>query len=141
MPTRNASALWDGGLRNGKGHYKGESGAVEGTYSFGSRFESAKGSNPEELLAAAEAACYSMALALGLEKAGMPPSKVETKVACTIDKVGEGFRITGMKLTVRAAVPKVDPQKFQEIAQATKTGCPVSQALAGVPMELDAQLE
>src|SRR6185312_13776517 len=88
MPTRKASAIWEKGLQNGKGSFKGESGTISGNYSFGSRFESAAGSNPEELLAAAEAACFSMALALGLEKNGTPAEKVETSAACTIEKSG-----------------------------------------------------
>jgi osmotically inducible protein OsmC len=115
---------------------------VSGAYSFGSRFENAAGSNPEELLAAAEAACYSMALSLGLEQAGTPPTKVETHAAATIDKVGDGFKITTMKLNVRATVPGIDQAQFMKIAEATKTGCPVSAALAGnVKLELEAVLE
>ena len=141
MPTRNASATWEGGLRSGKGSFKGESGVIQGAYSFGSRFENAGGTNPEELLAAAEAACFSMALAVGLEQNGTPATRVDTRAACTIDKVGAGFKITTMRLQVRATVPNVDRAKFTEIANATKTGCPVSQALAGVQIELDAQLE
>jgi osmotically inducible protein OsmC len=142
MPTRNASATWEGGLKGGRGSFSGESGKIGGAYSFGSRFENAGGPNPEELLAAAEAACYSMALALGLEQAGTPPTKVETHAACTIDKVGDGFKITTMKLNVRAQVPGVDRAQFQQIAEATKTGCPVSGALKGnVKIELEAELE
>lgn len=140
MPTRHATATWEGGLKNGKGSFQGQTG-LQAAYSFGSRFESGAGSNPEELLAAAEAACYSMALSLGLEGAGHPPRRIETEAACTIDKVGDGFRITGMKLKVRASVPGLDAAQFQQIAEATKTGCPVSAALAGnVPITLDAQL-
>ncbi|HET7585541.1 MAG TPA: OsmC family peroxiredoxin [Gemmatimonadaceae bacterium] len=140
MPTRTASAVWEGGLQGGKGTYSGASG-ISGNYSFGSRFENAGGSNPEELLAAAEAACYSMALSAALERAGTPATRVETKAACTIDKVGDGFKITTMKLTVRATVPKVDRDTFQKTAEATKDGCPVSGALKGnVKLELDAQL-
>lgn len=141
MPTRKASATWEGGLQGGKGSFEGESGAIGAAYSFGSRFGDSGGSNPEELLAAAEAACYSMALAVGLEKAGTPATRVHTRAACTIDKVGEGFKITSMRLTVRAVVPGVDEQTFRQAAEATKTGCPVSQALAAVPIELDAALE
>lgn len=131
MPTRKASAAWENGLKNGKGSFKGESGAISGNYSFGSRFESAPGSNPEELLAAAEAACFSMALALGLEQNGTPAEKVETSAACTIDKVGDGFKITTMSLVVHAKVPGLDQAKFQQIAEGTKDGCPVSKALKG----------
>jgi len=141
MPTRKASAKWEGGLKNGKGTFKGESGAIDATYSFGSRFESAKGSNPEELLAAAEAACFSMALAFALDKQGHPATSVQTKADCTIEKQGEGFKITRMMLHVQAAVPGVDPAKFQSIAQATKEGCPVSTALKGnVQLDIDAKL-
>lgn len=141
MPTRNASAVWKGGLRSGSGSFKGESGAVGGDYTFGSRFESAGGSNPEELLAAANAACFSMALSLGLEKAGFTPESIETDGACTIEAEEGGFRITTMKLKVRATVPGVKDDEFQKIAAATKDGCPVSKAIAGnVKIELDAVL-
>jgi osmotically inducible protein OsmC len=140
MPTRNATATWEGGLKGGKGSFKGESG-LGGSYSFGSRFENAPASNPEELLAAAEAACYSMALSAALEKNGTPPTRVETKAACTIEKAGEGFKITTMKLTVRATVPNVDQSAFQKIAEVTKDGCPVSAAFKGnLRFDLDAKL-
>ena len=122
MPTRNASAVWEGGLQKGKGSFKGESGAIGGSYSFGSRFGDAGGTNPEELLAAAEAACFSMALSGGLEKNGSPATRVETRAACTVEKVGEGFKITTMRLNTSATVPGIDAAKFQEIAQATKAG-------------------
>jgi osmotically inducible protein OsmC len=131
MPTRKASAVWEKGLKNGKGSFKGESGAIKGSYSFGSRFENATGSSPEELLAAAQAACFSMALALGLEQNGTPAEKVETTAACTVEKVGDGFRITAMNLVTVATVPGIDQAKFQQIANATKDGCPVSKALKG----------
>ena len=140
MPTRTANATWEGGLKGGKGSFKGESGAIDGKYAFGTRFENEKGSNPEELLAAAEAACFSMALAGGLEKAGTPPTKVETSAACTVEKQGAGFTITTMKLTVRATVPGIDDGAFQKAVQETKVGCPVSRALAGVKIEVDAKL-
>jgi len=135
MPTRKASATWEKGLQNGTGSFDTESGSVKGSYSFGSRFASAAGSNPEELLAAAEAACFSMALSLGLEKNGTPPERVTTNAACTIDK------ITTMRLDVTAKVPGIDDAKFQQIANATKDGCPVSQALKGnVDISLTARL-
>ena len=131
MPIRTASASWtDGGLRAGKGAFKTQTGLAS-AYSFGTRFEEVPGSNPEELLAAAHAACFSMALSSGLEKNGTPPVKVETKAACTIEKVGDGMKITTMKLDVRASVPKLDDAAFQRIAAATKDGCPVSGALKG----------
>ena len=131
MPTRKATATWEGGLKGGKGSFKGESGAIAGQYNFSSRFESGVGSNPEELLAAAEAACFSMALSAGLEKAGFAPTSVSTKAACTVEKVGEGFKITTMNLSVTAAAPNIDDAQFQAIAAATKEGCPVSGALKG----------
>ena len=138
MPTRTASAQWQGGLKGGNGSFKGQTG-LGGSYSFGSRFQEATGSNPEELLAAAEAACFSMALSGGLEKEGFAPTSVETQAACTVEKIGEGFKITTMKVTVKAVVPGIDDAKFQAIAAATKEGCPVSSALKGnVQIELNA---
>ena len=140
MPTRTATAQWQGGLQKGTGSFKGQTG-LGGSYSFGSRFQDAAGSNPEELLAAAEAACFSMALSGGLEKAGFAPTNIDTKAACTIEKVGEGFKITRMDLTVNATVPGIDDAKFQQIAAATKEGCPVSSALKGnVQIDLKATL-
>ena len=140
MPTRNASAKWEGGLKGGKGSFAGATG-LGGQYNFSSRFESGEGSNPEELLAAAEAACFSMALSAGLEGKGHAPTSVETKAACTIDKVGDGFSITKMVLNVTATVPGLDDATFQEIAKATKEGCPVSKALKGnVDIQLNATL-
>ena len=113
MPTRSASAVWEGGLKSGKGTFNGASGKIGGSYSFGTRFGNDPGTNPEELLAAAEAACYSMALSLGLEQNGTPPKSVRTTAACTIEQDGGGFTITTMKLTVRADVPGVDADTFQ----------------------------
>lgn len=142
MPTRVATAVWEGGLQAGTGSFSGQSGKIAGAYSFGTRFGTTPGTNPEELLAAAEAACYSMALSLGLENNGTPPEKVETKAACTIDKVGDGFKITAMVLTVRAKVPKIDAPTFRKIADAMKDGCPVSAAFKGnVKIDLNATLE
>ena len=141
MPTRNASAVWEGGLKGGRGTYKGGESGLGGSYSFGSRFEQAGGSNPEELLAAAHAACFSMALSGALERAGTPARRVETQAACTVEKVGEGFKITRMKLTTRAEVPNIDEAAFRKAAEGAKEGCPVSQALKGnLQIELDAQL-
>lgn len=139
MPTRKASAVWNGGLKGGNGSYKGESG-IGGAYSFGSRFESAGGSNPEELLAAAEAACFSMALSGALEKNGTPATKVETSAACTVEKVDQGFGITRITLDVKATVPNLDDATFQRIAKETKEGCPVSKALKAIEIQLSAKL-
>jgi osmotically inducible protein OsmC len=141
MPTSNATAVWEGGLK-GRGRFRADSGAFEGDYSFPTRFEGAKGTNPEELIAAAHAACMSMALSLGLEKGGTPASRVSTKAFCTIDKVGEGFKITRMRLEVVGKVPGMDQSAFAKAAEAAKKGCPVSGALDGnVKIEMDARLE
>jgi osmotically inducible protein OsmC len=141
MANRKASAVWEGGLKGGKGTFKGESAAIGGNYSFSSRFEEGAGSNPEELLAAAHAACFSMALAAQLEGNGTPATRVETNAVCTVEKVGAGFKITAMRLTTRATVPGIDAAKFQEIAKAAAEGCPVSQALKAVPnISVDASL-
>ena len=142
MPTRNASATWTGDLRSGKGSFSGESGAIGGDYSFNTRFGDAAGTNPEELLAAAEAACFSMALSLGLTQAGHPPEKIDTQAACTISQVAGGFQITTMKLDVVARVPGMDRDAFKDVAEATKSGCPVSKALMGnVDLQLNARLD
>ena len=139
MPTRKAEAVWEGTLKGGHGTFKGQTG-LSGAYSFSSRFEEGPGSNPEELLAAAHAACYSMALSAGLEKNGTPSKSVKTEAFCTIEKVGEGFKITTMKLVTRASVPGIDNDAFQAVAAKTKEGCPVSGALKAINIELDAAL-
>ena len=139
MPVRNAQAAWEGGLKGGKGNMGLGSGAFEGAYSFGSRFEEAGGTNPEELIGAALAGCYSMALAAGLERGGHPPRRVATKARVHIEKVEGGFGITRIQLDTEAEVPGVDEAAFQQAAEATKTGCPVSKALS-VPIELNARL-
>ena len=131
MPDRRASAVWEGGLKGGKGTFKAESGGIGGSYSFSSRFEEGEGSNPEELLAAAHAACFSMALSAQLAGNGTPPTRVETNAVCTVEKADPGFKITTMRLTTRAKVPNIDAAKFQQIANAALEGCPVSQALKG----------
>ena len=139
MPTRKASAVWNGGLKGGNGTFKGETG-LGGAYSFGSRFENASGSNPEELLAAALAACFSMALSGNLEKNGTPATKVETSAACTIEKVEEKQTVTKIALTTKASVPKIDAATFNRIVDETKSGCPVSRALKAVAIEAKAEL-
>ena len=136
MPTRTATAVWEGRLRDGRGVFNVESGAIAGDYSFGSRFGHGGGSNPEELLAAASAACYSMALSGALQQAGMTPERIETHAACTIEQHDDGWRISRMRLTVHARVPGADRDTFKDCAEATKSGCPVSMALLG-NMELD----
>jgi lipoyl-dependent peroxiredoxin len=142
MPTRKAKAEWKGGLRGGKGSFDGESGAIAGSYSFARFEEAGGGTNPEELLAAAEASCFSMALAAGLEKEGHAPESVRTEAACTVEKVGEGMQITRMRLNTTARVPGLEDAEFQRIAEATKSGCPVSKALKGnMEITLEATLE
>jgi osmotically inducible protein OsmC len=141
MPTRNASATWEGGLQGGTGSFTGESGTIGGSYSVGSRFGEQKGTNPEELLAAAEAACFSMALSGALERNGTAPTRVHTDAACTVEKVGDGWSITTMRLRVRVAAQGVDNDKFQSLVEDTKKGCPVSRALTGVNITVEASLE
>ena len=140
MPVRHAEATWSGNLKEGQGNVKLGSGAYEGKYSFSSRFESGIGTNPEELVGAGHAGCYSMALAAGLGKAGFSPQRVFTTADVSIDKVGEGFKITRIRLKTEAKVPGIDAKKFQEIAEKTKRECPVSQALSATPIELEAKL-
>lgn len=143
MPTRTATAVWEGRLRDGRGVFNVESGAIAGDYSFGSRFGQGGGSNPEELLAAAQASCYSMALSGALEQAGMHPERIETRAACTIEQGdGGGWRITHMRLLVHARVPGADRDAFKDVAEATATECPVSKAMLGnVEIDVDARLE
>ncbi len=140
MPVRKAEAEWNGNLREGSGKMKLGSGAFEGTYSFGSRFESAKGTNPEELIGAAHAGCFSMALAAGLGRAGFQPRRVHTTASVHIDKVGEAFEITKIELDCEAEVPNIPENVFHGQASAAKDGCPVSKALKATPITLKARL-
>ena len=141
MPVRNASARWEGDLKGGSGSMKMGSGAYEGKYSFGSRFEENPGTNPEELIAAAHAGCFSMALTAGLGRSGFSPESVSTQAKAHLEKVGEGFQITRIELTTVAKVPDIDDATFQQHATGAKENCPVSKALAGVEISLDATLE
>ncbi len=140
MPIRTADAVWQGDLMKGNGNVKFGGGAFDGQYNFSSRFEEGKGTNPEELIAAAHAGCFSMALSAGLAKAGFNPEKVSTTAKVHINKVETGFKITLIELNCEAKVAGVDEGKFQEIANGTKSGCPVSQALASVEIKLNAKL-
>jgi lipoyl-dependent peroxiredoxin len=140
MPTRTSSARWQGSLKEGAGNLALGSGAFEGSYSFPSRFESGPGTNPEELLAAAHAGCYSMALANALSQAGHTVNSVETTAAVHLEKVESGMAITRIDLTTRGDVPGLDEAEFVKQAEATKTGCIVSRALSAVDMTLDAKL-
>jgi len=139
MLVRSSSAIWEGGLK-GKGTMKVGAGVFEGGYSFASRFEDGKGTNPEELIGAAHAGCFSMALSLILEQAGYKPERISTKATVKVDKVGDGFRITEIDLVTEGRVPGMDEKSFREKAEAAKTGCPVSAALAGVVIKLEARL-
>jgi osmotically inducible protein OsmC len=140
MATRTGSAVWEGTLREGKGTVKLGSGAYEGPYSFASRFESGTGTNPEELIGAAHAGCFSMALSAGLTKAGFAPKRIATTAKVNLDNVGGGFKIVSIELETEAEVPGIEEQVFQEQADTAKKNCPVSQALAGTEIKLRAKL-
>jgi len=141
MPTRTANARWNGSLQDGEGTMRMASGAYEGPYSFQSRFEEGDGTNPEELIAAAHAGCFSMALSGELGRAGHEPESVETEARVHLEEVEGGFAIKRIELRTRASVPGIDDDEFQKHANAAKEGCPVSQALAAVEsIEVDAEL-
>lgn len=141
MPTRNAKAEWNGNLKGGNGRMALGSGAYEGAYSFASRFESGTGTNPEELIGAAHAGCYSMALAADLEGAGYQPKKVNTTAKVHINPAaGGGMEINLIELDSVAEVPGITPEDFQRIAEGTKANCPVSKALKATKIELKARL-
>ena len=140
MPVRSASARWEGSLKDGNGTMKMQSGAYEGKYSFGSRFEKDPGTNPEELIAAAHAGCFSMALSAGLGKEGFHPESVSTSARCHLEFIDGGFSIPRMELTTEAVVPGIDDETFQTHAAGAKANCPVSRALGGVEITLDAKL-
>lgn len=137
---RTASARWTGDLKSGKGSIKLGSGAFEGAYSFATRFENAPGTNPEELLGAAHAGCFTMALSHALAQAGHPVTSVDTTCTVHANKVGDGFAITGIDIVTRGVVPGISAAEFQAQAEATKTGCIISRALSAVPMTLKATL-
>jgi osmotically inducible protein OsmC len=139
MPQRRGSAEWMGGLKEGKGSLSLGSGAFQGSYSFGSRFEEGKGTNPEELIGAAHAACFSMALAGALGKAGFDPNRVTTTANVELD-MKNGPRIATITLQTEAEVPGIDEEEFHKQAEGAKENCPVSKALAGVDIRLDARL-
>jgi osmotically inducible protein OsmC len=140
MPVRSAKAQWDGTLKEGKGTMSLGSGAFQGQYSFSSRFEQGTGTNPEELIGAAHAGCFSMAFANALGKAGFTPKRVSTTAGVHLEQVEGGFGITAIDLTTEAEVPGIDNAKFQEIAEQAKKGCPVSKALAATKINLTAKL-
>ena len=140
MPVRTSEAEWRGNLKEGNGTMKFGGGAFEGAYSFASRFEEGKGTNPEELIAAAHSGCFSMQLSGLLGAAGYKPDSVHTTAKVHIDKVGDGFGITKIELDTQAKIPDIDDASFRKIAEDAKKTCPVSKALAAVPITLTAKL-
>jgi osmotically inducible protein OsmC len=140
MTVRKAEAVWQGGLRDGQGVVKLGSGAFEGRYSFASRLEEGKGTNPEELIGAAHAGCFSMALAAGLGRAGFTPKRISTIAQVHLEQSGGGFAITRIELRTEAEVPGIDAEGFARQADDAKRNCPVSKALAGTNISLDAKL-
>lgn len=139
MPVRSAEAEWKGSLTAGEGHMK-MGASYDGPFSFRSRMEDGRGTSPEELIAAAHAGCYSMALSAELDHAGHAPKRVHTKAAVHFGKQGDGFAISEIELVTEAEVPGIDRAKFQQVAEAARKGCPVSKALAGTTIKLKATL-
>ena len=141
MPTRTAEAVWSGNITEGKGTIKTQSGVLaDKPYDWRSRSAEGPNTNPEELLGAAHAGCYSMALSGALGKAGFTPTRVHTTAKVTFDKVGDGFAITKIELVNESQVPNLDEAKFMEFANGAKAGCPVSKALTGTTITLQAKL-
>jgi osmotically inducible protein OsmC len=141
MPTRTAEAEWRGKLADGNGQLKVGSGAFEGPYSFKSRFEDGQAAtNPEELIGAAHAGCFTMALAAQLSRAGLPPTRLHTVAKVKLEKVGDAFAITGIDLETEAEIAGIDDATFQKYATEAKQNCPVSKALAGTDIHLKAIL-
>lgn len=138
---RSASAVWRGGLKDGKGTISTQSGTLkEAQYSFSTRFENGVGTNPEELIAAAHAGCFSMALSAQLGEAGFKPDSIETTAVVTLDKTSDGPTVTKIHLTTRAKIPNIAKEKFDELAKGAKEGCPISRLLKAAEISLDAQL-
>lgn len=141
MSTSKANATWKGDLKTGKGTMKGESGAFDTPFSFKTRFEGAEGTNPEELIGAAHAGCYSMAFSAGIGEAGYEPKSVETNAEVKLEEVDDDFAITTIVLNMEAEIPGIDEETFQEHAEAAKENCPVSKALSSVDIQLNAILK
>jgi len=140
MAVRTAEGEWKGGLKDGSGQVTLGSGAFTGPYSFKSRMEDGAGTNPEELLGAAHAGCFSMALSAGLEAAGFTPKRVHTIAKVFFGPVEGGFAVSKIELTTEAEIPGIDDETFQAQAAGAKKGCPISKALASVPISLTATL-
>ncbi len=141
MPLRKGKAVWQGNLKQGKGRIALGSGAFEGPVSFASRFEDGEGTNPEELIGAAHAACFSMALAYMLGESGFNPENIETSASVKIENVAGNYKITDIELDVKARVPEIKRGDFEKYAGQAKENCPVSQALKGVKISLRSSLE
>src|ERR1700760_931019 len=142
MPTRTANATWQGEFKRGGGNVSVGSGSFDLPYNFSGRFEEGSGTNPEELLGAAHAACFTMALSVGLTQAGNPPESLSTDAHVTVAQVEGGFGITKIVLDLKGKVPGIDEAAFKEAAAAAKAGCPLSKALASVPeIELNVTFE
>ncbi|HEX4415556.1 MAG TPA: OsmC family protein [Lacipirellulaceae bacterium] len=140
MMKRKASAVWKGGLKDGKGTISSDSGVLENTqYSFSTRFEEGKGTNPEELIAAAHAGCFSMALSGQLGNAGMTAEEINTTATITLEKTDAGFTVTESHLEVTAKIPGADPKAFETAANNAKAGCPISRLL-NTKVTMDAKL-
>jgi len=140
MAKNTAVATWTGSLKEGNGHLVLGNKAFEGNFSYKSRFEDGEGTNPEELIAAAHAGCFSMALSNGLSQAGFTPTSIATSATVHLDRVADGFGITKIDLDTVGTVPGIDDAKFQEVAAAAKAGCPVSKVLTGAEITLSARL-
>ena len=140
MMERKATAMWEGDLKGGKGRVKLGTGAFEGPYTFKSRFEGNEETNPEELIGAAHAGCFSMALTSALVKAGFEPKRIKTDAKVQLDQVDQVFKISKVDLMTEAEVPKIDETKFRELAESAKKDCIVSRALTGVNTTLSAKL-
>lgn len=139
--TTFGTAVWRGGLKDGKGAISTKSGALKDVpYGFASRFEGKPGTNPEELIGAAHAACFAMAMSLGLGEAGFNADQMDAKSDVTLEKVADGFAITKIHLTLKAKIPGIDNAKFQQVAEGTKQGCPVSKVLTSATITLEASL-
>lgn len=140
MAVRTAEAVWEGTLREGQGTVRVGSGSFEGAYSFPSRFEEGNGTNPEELVGAAHAGCFSMALSADLSRAGYTPTRIHTKARVHIERGDAGFSITVIELDTEAEIPGIEEEAFQQAAEGAKKNCPISKALASVDIRLTARL-
>lgn len=140
MTTRSSLAVWEGTLKEGTGKMRVGPGVFEGSYTFASRFEDGSGTNPEELIGAAHAGCYSMALSGDLGKAGFSPQRIQTTASVYLELVEGKQTITRIHLDTEAQIPEIDEETFQQVADGAKSGCPVSRALSAIEITLDARL-